>query len=315
MKIRHHLRQLQIFQEVVRAGSLTKAARRLELSQPAVSAAIANLEQEVGFLLFRRNHYGTELTLEAEYLAEGVERVLTSLKHLGELSDGLRQGRAGKLLVGCKPGMSLSVMPRIMADYLSDYPDSQLSLQTFSSLHIRDAVSEGQFDVGVIEIQDDMHALDVTRYGIRLYLVLPENSPLIGHETVTAEDLNGLPFICLDEHHQSTIKLRNVMRAAGVNVHVVVSTHLFPSAIGLSNQGIGHTLVDALTAEQFMTRRDSRITVVPFEPSIDLDIAVVTSRYHSPSRQCQGFLPYLHASIEACQRHSQQFGARTSAGP
>lgn len=65
MKLRHNLRQLQIFQEVVRTGSLSQAARRLAITQPAVSTAITNLESEVGFLLFRRNHYGTQLTPEA----------------------------------------------------------------------------------------------------------------------------------------------------------------------------------------------------------------------------------------------------------
>lgn len=304
MKPRHNLRQLQIFQEVVRTGSLSKAARRLELSQPAVSTAIANLEQEVGFLLFRRNHFGTELTPEAQYLAEGVDKVLASVKHLGELSEGLRQGRAGKLTLGCMPGLSPSAMPQIMADYLRDHPDGRLSLQTFSSAKIRDWVAEGQFDLGVIELQEDLYELDVVPYRLRMHLAVPPESPLATQSRVTPDDLNDQPLITLDEHHQSTLKLRDALRAAKSRFCVVLETHLFPSAISLVNAGLGHALVDPVSATSFLERRDCRLTVVPFEPAIDLEIALITSRFYPPSRHCQRFLPYLEAGLESWQERS-----------
>ncbi|GAB2728119.1 LysR family transcriptional regulator [Halomonas garicola] len=306
MEIRHNLRQLQIFQAVARTGSLSKAARRLDLSQPAVSIAIANLEQEVGFLLFRRNHYGTELTPEARHLAEGADKVLASVKHLGELSEGLRQGQAGKLMLGCMPGLSPSAMPQIMANYLHDHPTSQLSLQTFSSTKVRDWVAEGQFDLGVVEFQDDLHALDVTPYQLRMHMALPPTSPLAEHGVVTAADLNNLPLITLDEHHQSTLKLRQIFHAAGARFQVMIETHLFPSAISLVNAGLGHALVDPVSADSFLQRRDCHVTIVPFEPAIDLEIALITSRFHPPSRHCQRFIPYLDAGLKAWQQRSRQ---------
>ncbi|WP_413616179.1 LysR family transcriptional regulator [Halomonas cupida] len=306
MKIRHQLRQLQIFQEVVRTGSLSKAARRLELSQPAVSTAIANLEQEVGFLLFRRNRLGTELTPEAHYLVEGVEKVMASVKHLDELSDGLRQGRAGKLILGCMPGLSPTTMPEIMANYLHDFPDSNLSLQTFSSTRIRDWVAEGQFDIGVIEVQDDLHELEISSFAMRMHLAVPANSPLNGKPVITASDLDRIPLITLDEHHQSTLKLKNALRAVQAKCHVVIETHLFPSAITLVNAGVGHALVDPVSAYNFLMRRDCGLSIVPFEPGINLDIALITSRFHPLSRQCKHFLPYLVDGLEKWQTRALQ---------
>ncbi|MBN8413225.1 LysR family transcriptional regulator [Halomonas denitrificans] len=297
MKLRYPLRQLQIFREVVHTGSLSKAARRLDLSQPAVSSAIANLEQEAGFLLFRRNNYGTELTPEARYLMEGVDRVLASVSHLDELAEGLRQGRAGKLIVGCMPGLSPSALPQIMADYLSDFPDTRLSLQTFSSGKIRDWVAEGQFDVGVIERQDDLSDLEVKHLTLRMHLAVPANSPLATATVVGAKDLDGMPLITLDEHHQSTLKLKQALRQADARWHVAAETHLFPSAISLVRAGIGHALVDPVSAAGFLLRRDCDVAIVPFEPAIDLEIAIITPRFHPSSRQCQRFLPYLEKGL------------------
>ena len=304
MKVRHQLRQLQIFREVVHTGSLSKAARRLELSQPAVSSAIANLEQEVGFLLFRRNNYGTELTPEARYLMEGVDKVLASVSHLDELADGLRQGRAGKLILGCMPGLSPTAMPGIMAEYLADYPDTRLSLQTFSSRKIRDWVAEGQFDVGVIERQDDLNDLDARHLSLRMHLAVPRHSPLAGLAQVEAADLDGKALVTLDEHHQSTLKLKQALRQAGADWQSAAETHLFPSAISLVNAGIGHALVDPVSAWSFLMRRDCAVAILPFVPAIDLDIAVITSRFHTSSRQCQRFLPYLEKGLDTWHRRA-----------
>lgn len=306
MKIRHNLRQLQIFQEVVRTGSLSKAARRLDLSQPAVSNAISNLEQEVGFLLFRRNHFGTELTPEAKHLAEGVDKVLGSVKHLSELADGLRQGQAGKLILGCMPGLSLSAMPEIMASYLHDHPDSQLSLQTFSSSKIRDWVAEGQFDVGVIESQDDLQELNTKIYALRMHIAIPPGSPLANKSVITPIDLDDLPLITLDEYHQTNIKLKEAFRTCSARFRVVIETHLIPPALSLVNEGLGYALVDPVSARNFLLRRDCRLTILPFEPAIDIEMALITSRFYPPSRHCQRLLPYLEAKLESWQQDALQ---------
>ncbi|WNL38098.1 LysR family transcriptional regulator [Halomonas sp. PAMB 3264] len=305
MKLRYSFRQLQIFQEVARTASLSKAARRLDLTQPAVSTAIANLEQEAGFLLFRRNHYGTELTPEAKHLAEGVDKVLSSVRHLEELSDLIGQGHSGKLTIGCMPGLSPTVIPRTTSAYLAEHEASRLSLQTFSTPKIAEWVSEGQFDLGVIEAESDLPELSMTRYQLRMHLAVPTSSELASFAELSPEQLYGQNLITLDENHQSTAKLKHVLLQANVPFRRGLEVHLFSSAIALVNEELGVALVDPVTAHGFLKRRDCQVTMVPFAPHIDLDIAVVTSRFHALSRQCQGFLPYLHANLTAWQTLAQ----------
>ena len=98
--MKFNLRKLEIFFEVVRSGSISRAAKRLSLTQPAVSTAISNLEEEVGFLLFKRTKYAAELTPEARHMAESVDQILASCRNLGRLTDSLRHGRVGKLQIG-----------------------------------------------------------------------------------------------------------------------------------------------------------------------------------------------------------------------
>ncbi|NVN56230.1 LysR family transcriptional regulator [bacterium Scap17] len=305
MKLRHNLRQLQIFQEVVRTGSLSQAARRLAITQPAVSTAITNLESEVGFLLFRRNHYGTQLTPEAVHLAEGVDKVLASVGHLDELTDGLRDGHAGKLTVASMPGLSPTVMPRVMARYLVDFPDSRLSLQTFSSRKIAEWVAEGQFDLGVIESDAAIDELILEEYRLCMALAVPEDNPLAEKTSLGPADLAGETIITLDQHHQSTLKLARAFQQVGMTLQASIETHLFPSVAMLVNEGLGIALIDPVTAEAMLARHDCHIRIVPFTPSITLDIALVTSRFHPVSRQGQRFMPYLAAELASWQQRSQ----------
>lgn len=306
MKLRHNLRQLQIFQEVVRTGSLSQAARRLGLTQPAVSTAIANLESDVGFLLFRRNHYGTQLTPEAVHLAEGVDKVLASVGHLDELTDGLRDGHAGKLTVASMPGLSPTVMPRVMSRYLADFPRSRLSLQTFSSRKIAEWVAEGQFDLGVIEADAAVEELVLEEYQLCMALAVPVMHPLAQREVLFPQDLAGETIITLDQHHQSTLKLARAFQQADMTLQASIETHLFPSVAMLVNEGIGIALIDPVTAEAMLARRDCQLRVVPFAPTINLDVALVTSRFHPVSRQGQRFMPYLTAELAAWQQRSKE---------
>ncbi|WP_088744245.1 LysR family transcriptional regulator [Cobetia sp. QF-1] len=311
MKLRHNLRQLQIFQEVVRTGSLSQAARRLALTQPAVSTAIANLEHEVGFLLFRRNHYGTQLTPEAVHLAEGVDKVLASVGHLDELTDGLRDGHAGKLTVAAMPGLSPTVMPKVMARYLMDYPNSRLSLQTFSSRKIAEWVAEGQFDLGVIEADAAVEELVLEEYRLCMTLAVPKGHRLAERTSLTPQDLAGETMITLDQHHQSTLKLARAFQQAGMTLQASIETHLFPSVAMLVNEGLGIALIDPVTAEAMLERRDCHLCVVPFVPTITLDVALITSRFHAVSRQGQRFMPYLRAELADWQSRSEERHAIT----
>lgn len=298
MKTKSNFRQLQIFQEVVRTGSLTKAARRLNLTQPAVSSAIANLEQEVGFILFKRNHYGTELTVEAQYLAEGVEKVLSSVKSLDELASDLKHGRAGKLYVGCMPGFSSTALPKVIATFMRENPGAKVSLQTFSSTKVEEWVAAGHFDIGIVEMPNSPAELEVRPYSFELLCVVPRDSALAEKSAIGVADLDGQPLITLDENHQTTRQITSLFRKHGCELNVVVETHLFPSAIFLVNEGLGCALIDPVTTMSFVCRSDANLVVRPFTPSVTMDVAIILPKYQRPSRQCGHFSAALEAAMD-----------------
>ncbi|WMC11597.1 LysR family transcriptional regulator [Oceanimonas pelagia] len=291
-------KQLHIFQEVIRSGSISKAARRLGLTQPAVSTAIANLESDMGFMLFRRNHYGTEMTAEAKSFSEGVERALKALNNLEELASDLKHGRTGKLQIGCMPGMA-TLAPAMVAAFMGHNPGVKLSLQTFPSGKVEEWVAGGHFDLGIVEKPQAKNELEIWPYRFRMLCALPAGSPLAERREITIDDLEGRPLITLGDGHQSTMQLRSLAHRHNLALNVVAETQLFPSAMGLVDAGVGYTLIDPITAMEYGKRHDCSVVLRPFAPRVEFEVAIILPRFHLTSRLCQRFHAALKAEFDA----------------
>jgi len=298
MKNRSNFRQLQIFQEVVRTGSITKAARRLELTQPAVSSAIANLEHDLGFVLFRRNHYGTELTPEARYLAEGVEKVLAAVRNLDELANDLKQGRAGKLQIGCLPGFSTTIMPTIIARFMKANPGVKSQLQSQESGRIEEWVAAGHYDIGLVELPTTPSALQVESYRFEMLCAVHQDSTLASQESLSVQDLDGEPLITLNEQHQSTRQLQELFGKARCHLNVVAEAQIFPAALGMVAEGLGAALIDPVTAMDLQRQSNSPVVLKRFTPSVWFEVAVILPQHLRISKQCQQFHKLLLSELE-----------------
>ena len=145
------IRQLQCFLAIVRAGSFSRAAARINLSQPTVSEHILELERELSRRLFVRGRGGGVTLSEAGRVFQPhAVRVATALEDgrqaLAEL-DGLRHG---SLVLGAGTTPGIYVLPRIVAAFQRRYPGIELTLQVANSAVIEQRVRDGDVDLGVV---------------------------------------------------------------------------------------------------------------------------------------------------------------------
>lgn len=289
-----NLRQLEILREVAATGSLTQAAHRIGVSQPAVSSSISALEADVGFLLFKRTRSGSMLTPEALRLADEAERVLTAARSWRTLASELQHGRVGELHVGCLPGFSPVFMPRLVARFLEANPDVRISLQTHSSERIGQWVAAGHWDVGVMELGEPEPALRSEPFSIPMVCALPLAHPLAERDVIDVADLNNEPLITLSAHHQTTSRLRDIFTHAGMTMLCRVESQLFPPACMLVGEGVGIAVIDSVTAMGYKGRD---VVFKPFRPRFDFDLRIVFPRYEIASRQCRLFADHLREAL------------------
>ena len=119
------LHQLRYFQEVCRQHSITKAAEELHISQPAVSAAIRELEEEFGLRLFKRSHKKLILTTEGSYFSLEVEELLQKAKQIADDMTRL-QKKNTSIRVGLPPMIEALEIP-LLALFHKDHPDIRLT--------------------------------------------------------------------------------------------------------------------------------------------------------------------------------------------
>jgi LysR family cyn operon transcriptional activator len=143
------IRQLRYFLEVADAGSFSRAAKRLGVSQPAVSQQLRDLETGVRAVLLQRRGKRTMLTPAGLLFQEHAHAILRQIdQSLQELSSGPRDPH-GTLRIGVVPYLDVALMPRLLGAFSSEHPAIDLSILEISSTEIEKELEEGRMDVGL----------------------------------------------------------------------------------------------------------------------------------------------------------------------
>ena len=142
------LHQLRYFQEVCRQQSITKAAENLHISQPAVSAAIRELEEEFDLKLFKRSHKKLALTTEGSYFLLEVEELLDKAKQISDDMNRL-QKKNTCIRIGLPPMIEALEVP-LLAKFQKEHPEIRLELQHGNSLTLRKALQEERIDIAIV---------------------------------------------------------------------------------------------------------------------------------------------------------------------
>jgi DNA-binding transcriptional LysR family regulator len=151
-------RQLRYALSVYKERSFTKAAKRLNISQSAVSEQVKLLEEEIGFELFRRTSRGIESTDRGRTFLYESERVMGDLLTLSDTARRLRGALQDTLTIAMGSGMAQIFIPRMFADLKNDLPGVRLEILTTPTKNIFNELHEEKIDAG-IAIESDPERL------------------------------------------------------------------------------------------------------------------------------------------------------------
>lgn len=183
---------LAIIREVARAGSVTAAAERLNLSQSAISHAISKLEDRHRVAVWRKKGRSLRLTQAGEHLLQLAERFLPELEHAEQVMADIARGRRGRLRIGMECHPCERWLMRITAPYLAAWPDVDLELRNAFRF---DGVSALQaHEIDLLATPDpisapDLHFQPVFDYELRL--AVRDGHPLANRPFLRPEDLRA----------------------------------------------------------------------------------------------------------------------------
>lgn len=146
------LRQLRYFLAVAEERSVTRAAARLHLTQPPLSAQLARLEHELGVELFVRHRRGVDLTEAARQLVEHARRVLADVDAAAESVRRIGQGRSGRLALAFAPAIAWSVLPALLHRFRSGLPEVDVRFLEAGTDAVAEHVRARRADLGLVHL-------------------------------------------------------------------------------------------------------------------------------------------------------------------
>lgn len=121
--------QIEAFLAVIREGSFTKAAERLNLTQPSLSARIYHLERSLGGELFKRDKRPIQLTILGETFIDYAQRVISILEAGYEAARSVRSGSIGRVTVSCPFSLATYLIPQVVSRFSQQYPQAELHIE------------------------------------------------------------------------------------------------------------------------------------------------------------------------------------------
>ena len=256
---------------VAQTGSITRAARELGVSQPAVSRLLADFSKTVEFDLFSRKGGVLTPTSEARYMLDEIGRVLEGLHHLEDLQQNLKQRTAGHLRIACLPGFATSHLPQVLSEFLAARPGVTVTLEPDRPERILEWIIGDQYDCAITDGYTGHAATDSTDIAIRTVCILPTGHPLAAKKTVSPDDLHAEKLIHARRDSPFYRHISQAFADHGVRVNSWIEVRQFTSACTFVAQGQGVSVVSALDAEQF---RD-RLIIRPFRPRIHHRLSIL----------------------------------------
>lgn len=190
------LDQLHTFLEIVRLKSFSKAAQSCYRTQPAVSAQVRQLEQEMNAPLFERLGTKIALTAAGQIFAEYSEQILELRRRAQDSINELDRVPRGELVIAANEATCIYVLPRVFSEFKKRFPNVQILVDRAYGSHVVEAVLDNQADFGITQLPVTEKRLQVAKiHADEIKALCPPHHALANKDVVVAADLAGEPLL------------------------------------------------------------------------------------------------------------------------
>lgn len=265
------LSQMRYFQEVCRQGNITKAAQVLHVSQPSISSAIRDLEDELGVNLFQRIKMRLKLTQEGEYFLEKADGILVEIDTL--LNDMRDFGGAhNKIRIGVPAMIGSYLFPTIFNRFHASYPDIQVEVVEQGSLRIREMVVNEELDVAFAsaDIRKNPQLSGFHLFDTSLYYCVDPKHKLAGREEIGFQELQGESMILFQDGSLQNRVLMERFSKLRIDVDILMTTSQLYTIKRMIAQGNAGAFLFKEIAEM-----DPDFVGIPLKDPIDMNISLI----------------------------------------
>lgn len=202
MAHRPTLKQLNYLCAVAKFRHFGQAAKSCHVSQPTLSAGIAELEDNLGITLVERDNKNVLLTDVGQSIVTRAQRILTHVDDLVSLAESAGKPFTGSLHLGVIPTIAPFLLPQFLPRFRKKYPDCQLFIREDLSANLIERLRAGELDVVLLALPYPTDGLDVEHlFHDEFLLAYYEQHPLADKSPLLSSDLQGRDVLLLEDGH------------------------------------------------------------------------------------------------------------------
>jgi len=290
------LKQLRYFVAAAEAGSVTGAGQVMHVSQPSISAAIAQLEERFGVALFIRHHaQGLSLTTAGRRLLTEAKSLLNHAEDLRQSAIGLGKELAGDLHLGCFQTFAPMVMPQLLREFSVVFPDITVHLHESHVQGVLDNLRNGDAELALtydLNLGNDIEFTPLEE--VPLHACMAADHPLADQKKVSLHDLVAYPMILLSLP-QSRDYFLSILYSQRLQPRIAYETPSFEMMRGLVANSDGFSLMHSRpTSELSLDGR--RLIYRPLSEKLrPTQLGVARLADSRPTRKAAAFIDFCAA--------------------
>lgn len=298
-------RRLQVFQTVARLLSFTKAAEELHMTQPAVTFQVRQLEEQFNTRLFDRTHNRISLTEAGQRVFQYADQIFVLYSEMDNAVRELTGDISGVLMLGASTTIAEYMLPVLLGDFKTKYPDITIRLKVSNTDGIVSQVENNNIDLGVVEAPVNNKNLVVEKCRTdHLVLIVPPGHELAGESVVPIQRVAEFPFICREEGSGTREVMIESMDKSGMpanSLKVAMELGSLEAIKGAVEAGMGISILSSATIQKEL--KLGTLIAVQLDPPIDRPFSFVHQKQKFRVRAMDELLNFAR---NYCQSHKDE---------
>ena len=281
------LKQVRYFIATADAGQVSQAAIEINVSQSAVTAAIKQLEDDLGVSLFKRLASGMALTAEGARFLQHARNIMAAVNSAARAPLTEDATRSGNIRIGVSYTVAGYFLPRHYTRFIRSYPRINSELHELPRDAIEVGLKDGSLDIAVMlvsNLQDKKHLAHETLLRSRRRLWLPVEHPLLNAEMVSLKDISREPYIMLtvDEASKTASRYWKLTR---LKPNTVFKTSSVEAVRSMVADGMGITILSDMVYRPWSLegQRIEQRSIADDIPTMDVGVAWNRDRPQTPA--------------------------------
>ncbi|MEA5083642.1 MAG: LysR family transcriptional regulator [Lachnospiraceae bacterium] len=258
-----NFKQFEYILSIYETGNVSKAAKKLFISQSALSQQLLKLEEELGAPIFDRSVQPLKPTFLGEKYLEYVKKIFFDYEEANKLFENIEKNDTGRLIIGIPENRSIQLLPTLLPEFMSKYPNIEILLKEAKSYELDELILKGEIDFSVMVSSSNIPMIDFfPLIKEEIYLAVPKDNEINSllnddKKILSFEAFKDQPFILMKKGHRLRTLSKKLFSDYNFEPKIMLET---------SNVDLAHRIVASGTGVCFVTKLAISLIPLSYPP-------------------------------------------------